>query len=105
MEFNKEMAMGRRDFLFKATFIGVVLAIFPSHPLLQSAIGDSEKFFVKIQSEMCNGCGECVDVCPVDVIVLKDKKAVAEKEEECLGCESCVEVCKNKAISIEEIQG
>ncbi len=57
---------------------------------------------ITIDLDKCVGDGECVDVCPVEVFVLKDGKAVAENAEECLGCESCVEVCDQEAIVIEE---
>ena len=57
---------------------------------------------VAVDVDKCVGCGECVDVCPVEVYELQDGKAVAVHEEECLGCESCVEVCEADAITIEE---
>ncbi len=57
---------------------------------------------VTVDVDKCVGCGECVDVCPVEVYELQDGKAVAVHEEECLGCESCVEVCEADAITIEE---
>jgi len=58
---------------------------------------------VSVDSEKCIGCGECVDVCPVEVYELQDGKSVPVNEEECLGCESCVEVCEQDAITVEEI--
>ena len=48
------------------------------------------------------GCGECVDVCPVEVYEIKDGKSEPVNAEECLGCESCVEVCEASAITVEE---
>jgi NAD-dependent dihydropyrimidine dehydrogenase PreA subunit len=57
---------------------------------------------VIIEADKCNGCGECVDVCPVEVFELQNNKSVAVSPEECLGCESCVEVCDQNAITIEE---
>ena len=48
------------------------------------------------------GCGECVDVCPVEVYEIKDGKSEPVNSEECLGCESCVEVCETSAITVEE---
>jgi NAD-dependent dihydropyrimidine dehydrogenase PreA subunit len=57
---------------------------------------------VTVDADKCNGCGECVDVCPVEVYELQDGKSVAVNEEECLGCESCVEVCETGAITVEE---
>jgi len=60
-------------------------------------------YSVNVDEEKCVGCGECVDVCPVEVFELKDEKSVPVNTEECLGCESCIEVCKEEAITVEEI--
>jgi NAD-dependent dihydropyrimidine dehydrogenase PreA subunit len=58
---------------------------------------------VKVDEEKCVGCGECVDICPVDVFELQDEKSVPIHAEECVGCESCVEVCEEEAITVTEI--
>ncbi|MBI9082898.1 MAG: 4Fe-4S binding protein [Desulfobacterales bacterium] len=50
----------------------------------------------------CEGCEECVDVCPVEVFEMVDGKSSPVNAEECLGCESCVEVCEPGAITVEE---
>ena len=57
---------------------------------------------VTVDTDKCTGCGECVDVCPVEVYELNDGKSNPVHEEECLGCESCVEVCEANAITVEE---
>lgn len=59
-------------------------------------------YTVLVDVDKCNGDGECVDVCPVEVYELQDGKAVVVNEEECLGCESCIEVCEQGALTIEE---
>ncbi len=56
-----------------------------------------------VDHEKCQGCGECVEVCPVDVYELQDGKSVPVNPDECLGCESCVEVCEYDAITVTEI--
>jgi NAD-dependent dihydropyrimidine dehydrogenase PreA subunit len=56
-----------------------------------------------IDEDLCTGCGECVDICPNEVLELSDEKASVIDEEECVGCESCVEVCEQGAITVEEI--
>ncbi|MFH1623718.1 MAG: ferredoxin [Pseudomonadota bacterium] len=59
---------------------------------------------VKVDKEKCDGDGECVDVCPVDVFEIgEDGKADPVNEDECLGCESCVETCPKEAITVEEV--
>ena len=57
----------------------------------------------EVNPEKCVGCGECVEVCPVDVYELQDEKSIPVSTEDCLGCESCVEVCEHDAITISEI--
>jgi len=57
---------------------------------------------VTVDTDKCNGCGECVDVCPVEVFELQDGKSVVVNEDECLGCESCAEVCEPGSITVEE---
>lgn len=57
---------------------------------------------VTVDTDKCIGCGECVDVCPVEVYELQNEKSTPVNEEECLGCESCVEVCEPGAITVEE---
>jgi NAD-dependent dihydropyrimidine dehydrogenase PreA subunit len=56
-----------------------------------------------IDEELCIGCGECVDICPNEVLELENEKAVVIDEDECVGCESCIEVCEQEAITVEEI--
>ena len=58
---------------------------------------------VTVDKEVCTGCGECVEVCPVEVFELNDDKSEPVNADECLGCESCVEVCEAGAITVEEI--
>lgn len=60
-------------------------------------------YSVEVDTEKCVGCGECVDICPVDVFELQDEISVPVNEEECLGCESCIEVCEEEAITVTEI--
>ena len=57
---------------------------------------------VIVDVDKCEGCEECVEVCPVDVYEMQDGKSVVINGEECLGCESCVEVCDQEAITINE---
>lgn len=60
-------------------------------------------FRPEVNVEECVGCGECIDVCPVEVYELQQEKSVVVNEDECLGCESCVEVCESGAITVMEI--
>lgn len=60
-------------------------------------------FVVTVDEDKCEGCEECVDVCPVEVFEMVDEKSSPVNADECLGCESCIEVCEPGAITVEEI--
>ncbi len=51
-----------------------------------------------VDPDACDGCGECVDICPAEVYVIEGGKAVPVNIEECTECCSCVEVCPTEAI-------
>ena len=58
---------------------------------------------IEVDEEKCIGCGDCVDVCPVDVYEMQDEKSVPVNAEECIDCESCVEACEQEAITVTEV--
>lgn len=61
-------------------------------------------FLVKVDIERCTGCGECVNICPVQVYQLgPDGKTDPYQAGECVGCMSCVEVCPEKCIEVLEM--
>ncbi|MBL7080809.1 hydrogenase iron-sulfur subunit, partial [Candidatus Bathyarchaeota archaeon] len=50
-----------------------------------------------VDPESCDGCGECVPVCPVNAIALSDGKAEVDPFT-CNGCGGCVPACPREAI-------
>ena len=54
---------------------------------------------VQIDQEKCNGCGLCVDVCPLQAISLENDKAKVD-DDSCTECGQCIDECPNKAISV-----
>lgn len=53
-----------------------------------------------VDVEKCEGCGDCVDVCPTEAITIEDGKAVIN-EEDCADCGACEPVCPTEAITLE----
>jgi Fe-S-cluster-containing hydrogenase component 2 len=57
-------------------------------------------YFLRATDEdVCVGCGECVEICPVDAIELEDD-APAVDEEWCIGCGVCATRCPSDAITM-----
>ena len=56
-----------------------------------------------VDPEKCEGCEECVDICPMEVFEMQDGKSVPVNADACEGCESCVETCEPGAITLEEL--
>jgi ferredoxin len=65
-------------------------------------------FLPGVARERCNGCGKCVDACPIEAMSLVSandpKKPRARgallNEEICLGCGVCARVCPSRAITM-----
>ncbi|HBE42235.1 MAG TPA: (Fe-S)-binding protein [Bacteroidales bacterium] len=63
-------------------------------------------FIPSINTELCNGCGKCVSLCPVEAMTLvssndplKPFRKLAKLEQEiCLGCGVCLSGCNKNAI-------
>jgi len=53
----------------------------------------------KVDEAKCNGCEECVDSCPTEVISMVDGHAFVNADE-CIDCEACVDACPEDAISM-----
>jgi NAD-dependent dihydropyrimidine dehydrogenase PreA subunit len=51
-----------------------------------------------VDLETCTGCGDCIDICPVESIRMENAKAAIDPET-CIDCGICVTECPVTAIS------
>ncbi|MHC4663051.1 MAG: 4Fe-4S binding protein [Planctomycetota bacterium] len=62
----------------------------------EDALSFTARGLIKLDSEKCNGCGECEKSCPVGVIEFEDKPFF------CTACGKCVESCNLGALELAE---
>jgi NAD-dependent dihydropyrimidine dehydrogenase PreA subunit len=52
-----------------------------------------------VDTEKCNACKSCEEVCPTDSIVVPEQHAVV-KVEDCIDCNACMDACISQAITM-----
>ena len=53
---------------------------------------------IDIDKAKCIGCGRCVEICPGNLLILKDRIASIRDVRDCWGCTACVKACPKNAI-------
>jgi ferredoxin len=56
---------------------------------------------VKINSDVCTGCGGCIDLCPAIAISMVNDMVVVNNDI-CTECQICIKVCPMRAPYAEE---
>ena len=59
-----------------------------------------EKERIIINASLCDGCGACIKVCPMDCLDIRDGKAILRSEEDCLVCLTCEAECRAGVITV-----
>jgi NAD-dependent dihydropyrimidine dehydrogenase PreA subunit len=55
---------------------------------------------LSLESTLCNGCWECIEVCPHAVFAMADGKAAIADRESCMECGACMINCAAGAIRV-----
>ncbi|MFX1408768.1 MAG: 4Fe-4S dicluster domain-containing protein, partial [Promethearchaeota archaeon] len=56
-------------------------------------------YYAEVDSDLCSGCGTCVEICPMKAITLKEDVSLIKKKR-CIGCGNCVAKCPSEAIKL-----
>lgn len=58
--------------------------------------------FINIDKDICTGCRNCAEVCPVDAIKGKEGEAQVIDVYKCVSCGQCVQICTAYAVETNE---
>jgi Na+-translocating ferredoxin:NAD+ oxidoreductase RNF subunit RnfB len=54
--------------------------------------------FTRLERDLCNGCEECVDRCPMDAISMAPDQVARIDLDRCIGCGVCINTCSTEAL-------
>lgn len=57
---------------------------------------------LELFEDKCTGCGVCTEVCPHEVLVLRDKRAVIADKDMCMECGACMSNCAFGALKVDK---
>ncbi|MDX9786255.1 MAG: 4Fe-4S binding protein [Desulfobacterales bacterium] len=60
----------------------------------------SSNYFSMVDTELCSGCGNCVERCPMDAIALSGDDVAEIHVDRCIGCGLCVRECPVEALRL-----
>jgi len=61
----------------------------------------ASNFYAKVDTDTCNGCGNCEKRCQVDAVNVSEKNQKAAIDlNRCIGCGVCIPTCPNKAMTL-----
>jgi len=64
----------------------------------------TSSFIACFEEEVCSGCGDCIDRCPMDALTM-DNDVAALDSNRCIGCGLCVSTCPTGALRLELREG
>jgi NAD-dependent dihydropyrimidine dehydrogenase PreA subunit len=55
---------------------------------------------LKLDNNLCNGCGMCAIVCPHNVFKIENSKAIIKDINSCMECGACMKNCRFGALTV-----
>lgn len=55
---------------------------------------------LKLDTDRCIGCGQCVQVCPHRILAVRERKAAILDFDACMECGACQQNCPFEAITV-----
>jgi NAD-dependent dihydropyrimidine dehydrogenase PreA subunit len=74
----------------------------PQEKALTKKKGGARMILIRMNPELCTGCGTCVDSCPNRVFRLVEGKAHAVNSKDCMACYLCETICPKSGIKVAE---
>jgi ferredoxin len=60
-------------------------------------------YFCEVDHELCVGCGQCMDRCQMDALLMNDDGTKIQINlDRCIGCGNCVISCPNQALTLKQ---
>lgn len=53
---------------------------------------------ISIDTDKCVGCSKCADICPGNLLTIKERLATIRDVKDCWGCTACVKACPKNCI-------
>ncbi|RMH74224.1 MAG: 4Fe-4S dicluster domain-containing protein [Gemmatimonadetes bacterium] len=60
-----------------------------------------ENKIIKVDENLCDICGVCVSVCPVDCIDMPERALIVHNDT-CIQCNKCIDICPVRALRYDE---
>jgi MinD superfamily P-loop ATPase len=54
----------------------------------------------QLDERLCNGCGDCVAVCPTNCLEMAGHRPWMPRPADCISCDLCAVVCPTDAIRL-----
>ncbi|MBY9020180.1 MAG: 4Fe-4S dicluster domain-containing protein [Candidatus Lokiarchaeota archaeon] len=59
----------------------------------------TSNYYAELDSEICTGCGTCLDRCQMNALTLVDEISTVNRDN-CIGCGACVPTCPTEAMNL-----